>query len=43
LQAEAENTAYRRLLATILGLDVVTFAHELRARRLELEYSERAA
>ena len=38
-----ERIAYRRLLATILGLDVVTLARELRAQRPELEYGVRAA
>ena len=42
-RAQKENIAYRRLLATILGLDVVTVAYELRAHRLELEYGGRAA
>jgi hypothetical protein len=41
--AQARNAAYRRLVATVLGLDVATLSHELRARRLELEHSEMAA
>jgi hypothetical protein len=35
-RTKAEHVAYRRLIATILGMDVVTLTSELRARRLGL-------
>jgi hypothetical protein len=39
----ARSTAYRRLVATILGLDVATLGSELRARRLRQAESTLAA
>jgi hypothetical protein len=35
--------AYRRLVATILGLDVVTVGHDLRARRIRMHDHAKAA
>lgn len=42
-RAQMRILAYRRLVATILGLDVVTVGHDLRARRIRMHDHAKAA